>query len=174
MSKYNYKASDNWNSSNVFVVLILALSLVLVVVMSILGPCLTNAQEQNITREGTFNYIQTNTSGALDWINTGNWSLKESPSTVLTFDAVINMTKPNGSEAHQHRVSDLRIPYAPINQTNSTIIQGTTTITMNNGFFVSAEPTTITLSGKNISVYFDPAKVENHFGNQSISGVVTQ
>lgn len=174
MSYHYYKRSDNRYSSILFVVFVLALSLVLVVMMSTHSPCLTNAQVQNITTKGTFNYTQTDTSGNPDWIDTGNWSFKESPSVVLTFDAVINMTKPNGSEAHQHTVSDLTIPYAPFNQTNSTVIKGTTTITITNGTFVSEAPTTITLGEKNISVYFDPAKIENHFGNQSIIGVVTQ
>ncbi len=81
------------------------------------------------------------------------------------------MVKPDGSEDHEHKVSDLVIPYAPINQANSTIIQGTTTITMNKGF-VSEEPATITLNKKDISVYIDPAKIDNHFGNQSIIGSV--
>lgn len=174
MSKLNVKRSNGQNSSIVFVVLILALSFTLVVVMSIHSPYLTSAQVQNITRKGTFNYTQTDTTGNPDWIDTGNWSFKESPSVVITFDAVINMAKPNNLEAHQHRVSDLTISYAPFNQTNSTVIKGTTTLTMDNGTFVSEEPTTITLGEKNISVYFDPAKIKNHFGNQSITGVVTQ
>jgi hypothetical protein len=173
MSNHYYKRSNN-QSSIVYVVLILALSIVLVVIISIHSPYLANAQVQNITRKGTFNYTQSDASGNPDWIDTGNWSFKESPSVVLTFDAVINMAKPNDSEAHQHTVSDLTIPYAPFNQTNSTIIKGTTTLTMDKGTFVSEEPTTIILGEKNISVYFDPAKIKNHFVNQSIIGVVTQ
>lgn len=176
MSDHTYERPNNrnLNSSILFVLLILAMSLVLVVLMSTSSPYLISAQAQNITKKGVFNYTQTDTSGNPDWIDTGNWSLKESPSVVLNFDAIINMSKPDDSEAHQHRVSDLTIPYAPLNQTNSTVIKGTTTITMNNGTFVSEEPTIITLDEKNISMYFDPVKIENHFGNQSITGAVTQ
>lgn len=170
MIKDNFKRSNNQNSSFVFVTVVLVLGL-LVVTASMNNPYLANAQQQNITKTGTFNYTQTDTSGNPDWINTGNWSLTESESVVLTFNAIINMVKPDGSEEHEHKVSDLVIPYAPINQANSTIIQGTTTITMNKGF-VSEEPTTITLNEKDISVYFDPAKIDNHFGNQSIIGSV--
>jgi hypothetical protein len=83
------------------------------------------------------------------------------------------MVRPDGSENHEHRVSNLIIPYAPINQTNSTIIKGTTTITMRENI-VNDVPTTITLSGKDISIYFDPEKIDNHFGNQSITGLVTR
>jgi hypothetical protein len=83
------------------------------------------------------------------------------------------MVKPNGSAAHEHEVNNLAVSGQPTNQNSSTVIEGTTTITMRDGP-VSDEPTTITLTEKDISVYFDPAKINNHFGNQSISGSVTR
>lgn len=178
MTKNYFKGSKIHNTSVVFaiVVVVLTLSLSLDAVITGLhdSPYFVNAQQQNITKTGIFNYTQTNTSGLPNWINTGNWSLTESPTVVLTFDAVINMVKPGGLEAQVHMVSDLVIPYAPINQPNSTVIKGTTTVTMNDGgLFYSKVPTTITMNEKNISVYFDPAKIGTHFGNQSITGSVT-
>lgn len=175
MIKHKFKRSNNYNSSDVFAIVVLALSLSLGVVVTVSNETLyfVNAQQQNITKTGTFNHTQTDISGNPGWINTGNWSLTESPTVVLAFDAVINMVKPDGSEAHEHVVRDLVIPYAPINQANSTIIKGTTTITMGDGLFYSKVPATITLNEKNISVYFDPAKIGTHFGNQSITGSVT-
>ena len=159
----------------VFTIMVLALSLTLCVVLTVSSepPYLVNAQQQNITKTGIFNYTQVDNSGNPDWINTGNWSLTESPIVVLTFDAIINMVKSNGSEDHEHVIRDLVIPYAPINQSNSTVVRGTTTITLNDdGLFVSKVPTTITLNETDISVYFDPAKIGTHFGNQSITGLV--
>jgi hypothetical protein len=70
MSNYYNKRSNNQQSSIVFVLLILALSLVLVVTISTHGPYLANAQVQNITRKGTFNYTQSDASGDPDWIDT--------------------------------------------------------------------------------------------------------
>jgi hypothetical protein len=176
MIKHKFKGSNNYNSSDVFAIVVLALSLSLGVVVTVSNETLyfVNAHQQNITKTGTFNHTQTDISGNPDWINTGNWSLTESPTLVLAFDAVIDMVKPDGSEAHEHVVRDLVIPYAPIDLTNSIIIKGTTTITMNDGgLFYSKVPVTITLNEKNISVYFDPAKIGTHFGNQSITGSVT-
>ncbi|GKS62568.1 hypothetical protein YTPLAS21_20260 [Candidatus Nitrosocosmicus sp.] len=161
MTKNYFKGSKNHNTSVVFaiaVVLTLALSLDAVVTVFYDSRYFVNAQQQNITKTGIFNYTQTDKSGNPDWINTGNWSLTESPSVVLAFDAVINMVKPGGSEAHEHIVSDQVIPYAPLNQPYSTLIKGTTIITMNE---------------MNIFVYFDPSKIGTHFGNQSITGSVT-
>ncbi|MDQ2685307.1 MAG: hypothetical protein M3Y25_05640 [Thermoproteota archaeon] len=158
------------NSLIVFAIGVLALIIIVTIQINILQ--FTNAQQQNITRTGIFNNTQTDISGIPDWIITGNWSLIESPSVVLTFNAVIKMAKPDGSEDHEHRIRDLIIPYAPINQSNSTIIYGTTTITMSEGS-VTDVPTTITLSQKKISMHFDPRKIGNHFENHSITGSVT-
>lgn len=82
------------------------------------------------------------------------------------------MVKPNGSAAHEHEVSNLVVSGQPTTQNNSTVIEGTTIITMRDAP-VPDEPTTITLTEKDISVYFDPAKINNHFGNQSVTGSVT-
>ena len=159
----------------VFTIVVLVLSITLDAVVTVSSETLyyVNAQQQNITKTGIFNHIQTDNSGNPKWINTGNWSLIASPTAVLIFDAVINMVKPDGSEDHKHNVMDLVIPYAPINQAHSTIVRGTTTITLNDDeLFFSKVPTTITLNETDISVYFDPSKIGTHFGNQSITGSV--
>lgn len=129
--------------------------------------------QQNTTKSGTFNYTQTDATRNPDWINTGNWSLTGIDSSSPTFEAVIDMVKPNGSAAHEHEVSDLAVSGQSVNQNGSTVIEGTTTITMREGP-VTEEPTTITLDENTISVYFDPAKIDDHFGNQSITGSVTK
>lgn len=174
MIKHTFKRSINRNGLILFALVGLAFSFsVMVTVSNYTIDFVVAQQEQNITKTGTFNYTQTDPSGNPDWINTGNWSLTESPTVVFNFDAVINMVKPDGSEAHGHMVSDLVIPYAPTNQSNSTVIIGTTTITTNeDGLYFSEVPTTITSNEKNISVYFDPSKIGTHFGNQSITGSV--
>jgi hypothetical protein len=37
---------------------------------------------------------------------------------------------------------------------------------------VTNEPTVIALSQEKIDIYFDPENINNHFENQSISGIV--
>ena len=180
MIKNKFKEYKNQSHKPVvfsLVVLALSLSLGIALVVTVSNENLyfVNAQQQNITKTGIFNYTQTDASGNSDWINMGNWSLTESPIAVLIFNAIISMVKPDGSEGHEHMISDLIIPYAPINQTNSTIVRGTTAFTMNGDdrLFISKVPTTITLNERNISVYFDPSRIGTHFGNQSITGPVT-
>lgn len=170
--KRNFSITSYIRNSS-FIIATTTLALVIVSILYFYSPELANAQQPNITRMGIFNSTQSDISGITHWINSGNWSLTRSPTVVFTLNATINMVRPDGSENHEHRVSNLIIPYAPINQTNSTIIKGTTTITMRENI-VNDVPTTITLSGKDISIYFDPEKIDNHFGNQSITGLVTR
>ncbi|MGD9535329.1 MAG: hypothetical protein AB7V56_16360 [Candidatus Nitrosocosmicus sp.] len=150
-----------------------ATTLALATILMIDSPYSVDAQQQNSTKTGTFNYTQTNESGDPEWINTGNWSLTGVDSSSPTFDATIDMAKPDGSAAHDHTVNNLAVSGQPSSQNNSTTIEGTTTIAMREGP-VTDEPTTISLSGNQISVYFDPAKIDDHFGNQSIIGTVTE
>jgi hypothetical protein len=132
---------------------------------------LSFAQEsENLT--GTFNHTQTDVSGNVDWLNTGNWSLTGMTSESPSFDAVIDMAKPNGSAAHDHQVSEFTLVGSPVSQGNTTILNGTSTITMRDGP-VTEEPTVVTLSDESISVYFDPTKIDDHFGNQSVTGTVS-
>jgi hypothetical protein len=127
-------------------------------------------QADNVT--GTFNHTQTNATGDVDWLNTGNWSLTGMTSDSPSFDAVIDMAKPDGSAAHDHQVSEFTLVGSPVSQGNTTILNGTSTITMREGP-VTEEPTVITLSDESISVFFEPTKIDDHFGNQSITGTVS-
>jgi hypothetical protein len=108
------KYEDQCHKPVVFslVVLALSLSLGIVVVVTVSNENLyfvNTQQQQNITKTGIFNYSQTDASGNSNWINTGNWSLTESQTAILTFDAIISMVKPDGLEAHEHIVSNLII-----------------------------------------------------------------
>jgi hypothetical protein len=131
---------------------------------------LSFAQESdNLT--GTFNHTQTDSSGNADWLNTGNWSLTGVTSESPSFEAVIDMEKPDGSAVHDHQVSEFTLIGSPVSQGNETILNGTSTITMREGP-VTGEPTVISLSDESISVFFEPSMINNHFGNQSVTGEV--
>ena len=94
-------------------------------------------------------------------------------SLILTFNATIDMKRPNGSEMHSHKVNNLVITMAVIHENHSEVIQGRTLITMQGGF-VSDVPTTLNLTRNNISPYFNPIKIENHFDNQSMGGSISK
>lgn len=153
------------NTKLTFIIAILLVSTVTLIGTS--SP-VANAQDEE-SQTGTLNYTQTDSEGNPDWINTGNWTLTGLNSTSPTFDAFIDMVKPDGSSAHDHTVSDFKASGEPVTEEGNTTLTGTTTITMREGP-VTEEPTVISLSDTGIDVYFDPVKIDDHFGNQSIAG----
>jgi hypothetical protein len=80
------------------------------------------------------------------------------------------MVKLDGTSKHTHTVSDFKITGTPQIGGNTTIINGTSTVTMKERH-VTNVPTSIKLLDNSvITIWFDPTKVENHFGNTPIYG----
>jgi len=80
------------------------------------------------------------------------------------------MVKLDGTSKHNHTVSDFKITGKPQTSGNSTAFNGTSTVTMKEGP-VTNVPTSIKLLDNSvITMWFDPTKVENHFGNTPIYG----
>jgi hypothetical protein len=56
---------------------------------------------------------------------------------------------------------------------NATIVyNGTTTITMKNGPVQNVPISVTAMEGDVISIWIDPSKIENHFGNTPIYGTI--
>ena len=130
---------------------------------------ITNGQVGD-TIAGVFNHAQTDSSGNTTWINSGNWSMTGINSSSPSFNAIIEMAKPNGSAGHEHEVNDFKLIGSPILENQTIHLNGTSTITMRDGP-VTNEPTVMALSQGEIDIYFDPDSINNHFENQSISGI---
>lgn len=105
-----------------------------------------------------------------DWILGGVYRMENINSTSPTFNASFYMVKTDGTATHTHDVYDFVISGEPASSGNSTIFNGTSTVTMREGP-VTDVPTTITvLDDSAISILFDPSKTNNHFGNSAIYG----
>jgi hypothetical protein len=129
----------------------------------------TNGQVGD-TKAGVFNHTQTDSSGNTTWINSGSWSMTGINSSSPSFTAIIEMAKPNGSAGHEHEVNDFKLIGSQVLENQTIHLNGTSTITMRDGP-VTNEPTVIALSQGKIDIYFDPDNINNHFENQSISGI---
>lgn len=123
------------------------------------------------TKVGVFNHTQTDSSGNTTWINSGNWSMSGINSSSPSLTAIIEMAKPNGSAVHEHEINNFKLIGSPVVENQTIHLNGTSTITMRDGP-VTSEPTVIALSQEKIDIYFDPENINNHFENQSISGIV--
>ncbi len=87
------------------------------------------------------------------------------------------MVKTDSSENHKYRISDFRLINSSIHPKVATI-NGTADMRLASSMLKDV-PVSIRLmdrgSGdKTVSIWIDPVRVENHFGNTAIYGIVTK
>jgi len=106
------------------------------------------------------------------WILGGVYRMENLSSTSPSFNASFYMVKTDGNSSHSHDIYDLVLNTPIIENTtsDSTHLNGTTTVTMRDGPITDV-PTNITILGDNaINIWIDPSKVNNHFGDSPIYG----
>jgi len=139
----------------------------------------TNNQTQNSTGssndmiKGGITSLQNDPSdNTTTWILGGVYRMENLSSEAPTFNASFYMVKTDGNSSHSHDIYDLVLNTPIIDNTtsNSTHLNGTTTVTMKDGPITDV-PTNITILGdKAINIWIDPSKVNNHFGDSPIYG----
>ena len=133
--------------------------------------------------------IQNNESGQPAWVVLGFWrgnllSFNETRTTennegnassptvaAALFNANLRMIMLNGSGAHTHVITNFILSNVSSNENGTTTYTGNSTISMPDAPIVDV-PTTIKISGEVISIFPDPSKVNEHFGNSPIYGAV--
>ena len=89
-----------------------------------------------------------------------------------SFEAVFNMIMTNGSAVHKHSIYDFILTEMTMPDNKTSVFNGTATITMKN-VPVQSVPISIKILGGNIiSIWTDPTKLNNHFGDTPIFGTV--
>jgi hypothetical protein len=82
------------------------------------------------------------------------------------------MVMTNGSALHDHRIYNFTLTNMSMPNNSTTVFNGTATITMRQGP-VSDVPLSIKAMDNNaVSIWVDPTKVQNHFGNTPIFGTI--
>jgi hypothetical protein len=85
-----------------------------------------------------------------------------------TFNSKFNMVMTNGSAKHDHEIYDFKLTSMSNPNNTTSVSNGTATITMRQGP-VPDVPVSINAMDNNVlSIWVDPAKVNNHFGNTPI------
>src|ERR671923_1257211 len=149
-----------------------------------LGSVLAGQPDSANSLKGDFASIQNNEEGVPAWIVAGNWTMdlsaplqnsSSSSSSVnaTSFDGLMRMVLFNGSAMHEHQLYNFSQTTSAYNATsNSTTFDGTITITLRDGPHPDV-PASIEIWQDNvISVWLDPASVDNHFGDTQIFGTV--
>jgi hypothetical protein len=91
-----------------------------------------------------------------------------------TFNAVFDMVMLNGSALHKHQISNVNLTGISMPDKKTTVYNGTATISMKEGPVNDVPISIRTLSDDVISIWVDPAKTMNHFGNTPVYGTITQ
>jgi hypothetical protein len=145
---------------------------------------------------GTIASLQNDENGNPTWIVSGLWegsltnktqggegnqtgtTVNASAATAslpnATFHSKFNMVMTNGSAMHDHEIYDFTL--ADISKTNnSTIVyNGTATITMRQGPVPDVPISIKTVDDNTISIWADPTKLNNHFGDTPIFGIIAK
>jgi hypothetical protein len=160
--------------STLVVVVVSSLMIVLAVVNPLqqaysINP--TNPTEDVV--KGSISSISNDhTNSSTQWISTGVYKMENVKTTSPAFNTTFYMIKTDGTGKHTHSIYDFKLNADPIVNTgnNSTIFNGTSTVTMKEEP-IKDVPTQITLLGDSvISILLEPTKVKNHFGNTPIYG----
>jgi hypothetical protein len=129
--------------------------------------------------EGTIANIQDNESGQPTWILSGVWRLIIPPFEVTSshqptsaiFRAHFEMIKTNGKEMHSHSIYSFKLTHTSINKL-ATVFSGIATVTMKDGPHIGVPISISILNQRAMSIWIDPTKTNNHFGNVPIYGTM--
>jgi hypothetical protein len=142
---------------------------------------------------GTIASLQNDENGNPTWIVSGLWKGSLSmdnktqggggnQSTTIatetgglpnaTFHSKFNMVMTNGSALHDHEIYDFRLMDMTMPNNSTTVYNGTATITMREGPVPNVPVSIRTMDNNVISIWADPTKTNNHFGNTPIFGII--
>ncbi|MFL6315277.1 MAG: hypothetical protein ACJ73C_00875 [Nitrososphaeraceae archaeon] len=155
----------------------------------------SNIIQPGLYARGTIASVQNDKDGKPAWIVSGLWrgsltnmssagmmssssanntttSQKNLPTA--TFNTVFEMVMLNGSALHKHQISNFTLTGMSMPNEKTIVSNGTATITMKEGPVNDVPISIRTFDDNVISIWVDPAKTMNHFGNTPIYGTVTQ
>jgi hypothetical protein len=91
-----------------------------------------------------------------------------------TLHSKFNMVMTNGSAMHDHEVYDFTLTDISMPDNSTTVYNGTATITMRQGPVPDVPISIKAMDDNAVSIWVDPTKINNHFGNTPIFGVIAK
>ena len=89
-----------------------------------------------------------------------------------TLNSKFNMVMTNGSAMHDHRIYNFTLTDMSIPNNSTTVFNGTATITMRQGPVHDVPLSIKAMENNAVSIWVDPTKIQNHFGNTPIFGTI--
>jgi hypothetical protein len=147
---------------------------------------------------GTIASLQNDENGNPTWIVSGIWkgslsmgnetqgvggnqtnssSAANSTSTTdgapnATFNSKFSMVMTNGSAMHDHEIYDFKLASMSNPNNTTSVFNGTATITMRQGPVENVPVSIKRIDNNVVSIWADPAVINNHFGNTPIFGTI--
>jgi hypothetical protein len=133
---------------------------------------------------GTIASLQNDENGNPTWIVSGHYEASLSMSNKTqdgsatgslpnaTLNSKFNMVMTNGSAMHDHRIYDFVLTNMSMPNNSTTVFNGTATITMRQGPVTDVPLSIKAMDNNAVSVWIDPTKIQNHFGNTPIFGTI--
>jgi hypothetical protein len=89
-----------------------------------------------------------------------------------TLDSKFSMVMTNGSAMHDHRIYNFTLTDISMPNNSTTVFNGTATITMRQGPVHDVPLSIKAMENNAVSIWVDPTKIQNHFGNTPIFGTI--
>jgi hypothetical protein len=133
---------------------------------------------------GTIASLQNDENGNPTWIVSGLYkgSLSMNNKTQdgaatgslpnATLNSKFNMVMTNGSAMHDHEIYDFTLTDMSMPNNSTTVFNGTATITMRQGPVPNIPVSIKAMDNNAVSIWIDPTKIQNHFGNTPIFGTI--
>ena len=133
---------------------------------------------------GTIASLQNDENGNPTWIVSGLYKASLSMNNKTqggaatgslpnaTVDSKFNMVMTNGSAMHDHELYDFTLTDMSMPNNSTTVFNGTATITMRQGPVPDVPVSIKAMENNAVSIWVDPTKIQNHFGNTPIFGTI--
>jgi hypothetical protein len=89
-----------------------------------------------------------------------------------TLNSKFNMVMTNGSAMHEHRIYNFTLTDMSMPNNLTTVFNGTATVTMREGPVPDVPLSVKAMDNNAVSIWVDPTKIQNHFGNTPIFGTI--
>ena len=106
--------------------------------------------------------------------NSINTNTDDNNLPTAVFEANFDMVLLNGSALHKHSIYNFTVTDISKVDDKNYQINGTATVTMKDGPVNNVPLSIKSMNNNVISIWVDPTKVNNHFGNTPIYGVILQ
>ena len=162
---------DYDNFAVIFIITISVSLITMSFMYSAYAQSVTNP-DKNIIKGSITSNTNNGTSTDPAWTLGGVYKFSNINSSSPIFNSTFYMTKLNGTAEHKHSIYDFVMIGNPTKDslTNSTIYNGTSTVTMKDGPVTNVSTQITIFDNSAITISLDPKASNNHFGTKPIFG----